>query len=210
MEKYLPYPYNLVMDILQIDAECGADLLKKAFNIEPDRDFEPSVEYMLNTLPNPTHVTWIHLRYKEGMTLRQIGEQFDRHPETVRQRIEKSLRRLRQYNRLDLIRFGGIRGLLYQYDKLPKLYPHVQPIGTSLDDIQISTRTYNVLKRAGIDTLEDAQDCTFSQLCNLPKMGKACMRELIDILKEHDIEIPHMTEYDRSWLFGNKDKHCRI
>lgn len=57
--------------------------------------------------------------------------------------------------------------------------------GVSIDELNLSVRTYNVLKRAGIETIEQIQEMSDADLAMIRNFSKGCMDEVHSKLEEH-------------------------
>ena len=61
--------------------------------------------------------------------------------------------------------------------------PSVKALETSIDDLDLSVRAYNCLKRAGILTLHDLVDKTETEMMKIRNLGKKSLKEVIDKVK---------------------------
>lgn len=59
----------------------------------------------------------------------------------------------------------------------------------SLDDIEISIRSYNCLRRAGFNTLEEISKLSLNDLMKIRNLGRQNFIEILSILKDYDYEI---------------------
>lgn len=57
--------------------------------------------------------------------------------------------------------------------------------GTAIDELNLSVRTYNVLKRAGVETIEEIQSMTGARLIMIRNMSKRCIDEVRSKLEEY-------------------------
>ena len=62
--------------------------------------------------------------------------------------------------------------------------PNVKILETSIDDLDLSVRAYNCLKRAGILTLKNLVDKTENEMMKIRNLGKKSLKEVIDKVKE--------------------------
>lgn len=58
-----------------------------------------------------------------------------------------------------------------------------------IDDLDFSVRTYNCLKRQGIETLEELRNYSADELMNIRNFGSKSYDEVVDKLKEYGFEI---------------------
>lgn len=61
--------------------------------------------------------------------------------------------------------------------------PNLKALETSIDDLDLSVRAYNCLKRAGILTLHDLVDKTEGEMMKIRNLGKKSLKEVIDKVK---------------------------
>ena len=61
--------------------------------------------------------------------------------------------------------------------------PNVKALETSIDDLDLSVRAYNCLKRAGILTLRDLTDKSENEMMKIRNLGKKSLKEVIDKVK---------------------------
>ena len=71
----------------------------------------------------------------------------------------------------------GIMNAKQEDSKLKKLE-------TSIDDLDLSVRAYNCLKRAGVNTLGDLTEKTELEMMKIRNLGKKSLKEVIDKIKE--------------------------
>ena len=58
-----------------------------------------------------------------------------------------------------------------------------------IDSLELSVRSYNCLKRAGFETLEDLSKLSYRELTQIKNLGKKSVEEIIEKLSEHDIHL---------------------
>lgn len=66
--------------------------------------------------------------------------------------------------------------------------------GTEIEELDLSVRAYNCLKRAGITTLEQLSMMTIEDFLHVRNLGRKSMEEVIKKLKEYGIEIKEERE----------------
>lgn len=62
--------------------------------------------------------------------------------------------------------------------------PSLKALETSIDDLDLSVRAYNCLKRAGILTLHDLVDKSENEMMKIRNLGKKSLKEVIDKIKD--------------------------
>jgi DNA-directed RNA polymerase subunit alpha len=65
--------------------------------------------------------------------------------------------------------------------------PAVRARDVKVDDLDFSNRTYNCLKRQGIETLEELRNYSEEELMNIRNFGQKSLDEVIDKLKEYNL-----------------------
>ena len=66
---------------------------------------------------------------------------------------------------------------------------HIDYSKINIEMMDLSVRSYNCLKRAGINTLSDLQNYTISQLSMVRNLGKKCTDEVIEKLNDYGITL---------------------
>lgn len=74
----------------------------------------------------------------------------------------------------------AIKGLMKQNMEDPKQ----KALETSIDDLELSVRAYNCLKRAGINNVQDLVNKTENEMMKIRNLGKKSLKEVIDKIKE--------------------------
>ena len=80
----------------------------------------------------------------------------------------------------DLNSIADVTGLLT--DK--EVDPGVKALETPVDDLDLSVRAYNCLKRAGIHTLSDLTSMSETEMMKIRNLGKKSLKEVIDKIKD--------------------------
>lgn len=163
------YPINLLASVLKIDFDNDE---------EPTDIWHYDIRRFkeLICLLNDREQRVLQMRFQYGMTLDEVGATFDLNRERIRQIQIKAERKLRTwlltkgctivtreaYNELK----GRYTSLLAEYEKLRIAYekiantenedtPKADISLINLEDMDLTVRSYNCLKRAGINTLQD-------------------------------------------------------
>lgn len=238
-----PWPYNLIAEIFDVLSynkvylsEEDTEKLKTFISPLP----EPHKNTILNILADPKlspisddqmdglncametlsdrEQKAVHLYYKDGKNLDEIGKEFGVTRERIRQIIRKGVRKLRHPSRTKLIRYG-VRGLELQSAKekerliqekmkdieklteqLESMEENVKKISEEkgmeeyvvagipvpLEELELSVRSYNCLKRRNVrtsnDIIELINDKTLHKVRNL---GKKSVEEIFEKLNEY-------------------------
>ena len=83
----------------------------------------------------------------------------------------------------DLNEIANVTGLL----KEEEIDPKQKTLETSIDDLDLSVRAYNCLKRAGIHTLNDLTSKTELEMNKIRNLGKKSLKEVMD--KVYELEL---------------------
>jgi DNA-directed RNA polymerase subunit alpha len=67
--------------------------------------------------------------------------------------------------------------------------PTTRARDVKVDDLDFSNRTYNCLKRQGIETLEELRNYSEEELMNIRNFGQKSLDEVIEKLKEYNLEL---------------------
>ncbi len=77
----------------------------------------------------------------------------------------------------------AIKGLMKQNEDDPKQ----KALERSIDDLELSVRAYNCLKRAGINTVSDLVGKSENEMLKIRNLGKKSFKEVVDKVKEMDL-----------------------
>ena len=178
-----PYPDNLLYDIF-----CGE------WEYPRPADFDGSLEYVLHSLTERERRV-LDFRYKDGLTFEEIGKRECVTRERIRQIHAKSFRKLRHPERLNYLKYG-VSGVIARQTEnareaalasLPK--PDIKPEDITLEELELSVRSYNCLKRAGVNTLRNVSEMTFDELCHVRNLGKRSIDEICAVLTKYGIRL---------------------
>lgn len=179
----LTYPDNLLYDIFGGEWEYPRPA-----------DFDGSMEYVLHSLTERERRI-LDFRYKDGLTFEAIGKRECVTRERIRQIHAKSLRKLRHPDRLNYLKYG-VSGVIARKTEsareaalasLPK--PDIKPEDITLEGLELSVRSYNCLKRAGMNTMRDVAEMTFDELCHVRNLGKKSVDEICAVLTGYGIRL---------------------
>ena len=177
-----PYPDNLLYDIF------GGE-----WEFPRPSDFDGSLEYVLHSLAERERRV-LDFRYKDGLTFEEIGKRFCVTRERIRQIHAKALRKLRHPGRLNYLKYG-VSGVIDRKTEnareaaLASLPKPDKPEDITLEELELSVRSYNCLKRAGMNTLRDVSEMTFDELCHVRNLGKHSLDEICAALTNYGIRL---------------------
>lgn len=188
-----PYPYNLLDEVIRGRWESVLNT-----------DQEAGLEYALSTLTEREQRA-IAEYFGNGGTLESTAKLFNVTRERVRQIIAKAVRKLRHPMRFKIIKYGldgwnrrkAIEQEDLMLDEQEAMLIHRRAIveqlldekverytGTTIEDMDLSFRTYNCLRRAGIRTLNDLLDYARNNgeygLQRIRNLGRKSVAELYE------------------------------
>lgn len=188
------YPYNLAVEV------AGGD----------DSDiysiYIPALLESLKTLTDREQKI-LEMRFRHYMTLEQCGKVYGVTCNRIRQIEAKAIRKLRhprnyKHWKMDVLdtawEIAKERDALkLKVLRLSKLVPDVSTIPVDdildtdvpIDNMELSVRAYNCLKRAGFDTIESLRGVTVDRLMRVHNLGRKSMKEVINKLAEWGIEV---------------------
>ena len=187
-------------------------LLDELYSMRPDEvpvehpvDLEASILYAINTLSDRTRAM-IVMRYRDKLSYAAIAKEYSVTQERVRQLIMKGMRQLRHPSRMIYIKLG-VQGAMIQAKKeaaekardravveyLATLKLEELEIDTAkgqkniymtrLDDLCLSVRAYNCLRRCGNETVGDVMKMSADELRRVRNLGT---RSYSDIIREFE------------------------
>lgn len=190
------YPFNLALVVM---GDKRHDDLYKVY--------APGLIKAIETLTDREQKV-LDLRYRNGLTLEQTGMRFNVTRERIRQVEARAIRKLRQPSRskhwyLDTINKAfeidaerarlereneDLKARLAKYETLPKT--KAEPKKVDIADMELSVRSYNCLKRAGINYVSDLEGMTCEKLKKVRNFGRRSIEEVVSRAREFGIEIP--------------------
>lgn len=170
----------------------------------------------------------LRMRFDERLTLEQCGKRLDITRERIRQIEAKAIRKLRHPSRVREFtsvpmtalaeKQADYDRLAFEYDRLAKAFELVagkkaesstveeiaraaDVFNIPVDDLGLSVRAYNALRRVGKDTLGDIAEMTESQLYKVRNLGAKSRKEVRDVLASYGLAL----KYARSDKNENMD-----
>lgn len=94
-----------------------------------------------------------------------------------------------QLDKIDSPEFtDAIRGLMKQNEEDPKQ----KILETSIDDLELSVRAYNCLKRAAINNVQDLVNKSENEMMKIRNLGRKSLKEVMDKIKEMGLSLEMM------------------
>lgn len=180
-------------------------------------DFEGSLAYTLSLL-EPIKRELILERYKERMTYIDIVSRRTFGSERARQIVARGMRELRHPSRLRFIKYGvaavmikeketaaakarerateeAVRNYLFETAKEAEkgiIKDKAVLYKVRLENVNLSTRTYNCLRRACCETIGDVMAMTGDQLMRIRGLGLGSQNEIVTKLELMGFDTLHL------------------
>lgn len=189
IKKCVPYPYNV---------------LKSAHlsELKVDSYFMDNFESIMNEICRDREVYCVELFFKEGKTLEAIGKKLGITRERIRQIIAIAVRKFSHYvysyetkqkiERDFADRHAFREQLIEEYKKNGVITPEMEfefgelkpgklhDYDLSIDELDLSVRSFNCLRRAGIKSIKQLTYMTEDEIMKIRNMGKKSLREIRD------------------------------
>ena len=143
-----------------------------------NNDIIATFQYVLYLCCTERERNFLFKYYGENMTYCQIAIEESLSEETIRQTVKESLQKLNGYR--DILRCGLKE---WHFSKIRELEASCQKSETVPDKLEIlnlSTRTYHILKRAGIRSLTELTELTVRELSSRRYIGQKTIDEIVD------------------------------
>jgi len=195
-ELFAVYPFSLAFHIFENK--------ERALGI-----YIPNLSVVLELL-SEKEAGVLQKRFRDKMTLQAIGEVYGVGRERIRQIEAKALRKLRHpvyANMLLAVPLTEMKKEKEAYRSLNKKYEEllvaleseaakqidlkelVQAISVPIEDLDLSVRSYNCLRRAGKITLDDIAKMSRQELMRIRNLGRACGAEIEHVLRNRGIRM---------------------
>ena len=201
------YPFNLLEDIVDdIDDEGEAKM--RLYSAE-------TLNRLITERLTERERRVLELRYRDNKTLQEVGDIFSFTRERTRQIELKAFWKLRrQIHEAAVVPAGEYDALNRECDRMKaeiesyknkccseKTDSEKQAVSESLhkkkhhlDNVMLSVRSYNRLRRAGFTYLEDLQGVPYYDLMAIPGLGYKSFCEIYDRMLEFGLEPPSIPQ----------------
>lgn len=193
-----PYPRNLFCALF------GDEFASESYTITADMVL--GLDYALSTLTEQQQSV-LKCRFTQNKSLQSIANAMELSRERIRQIEVKALRCLRYPSRSCFIRNGLVAnfqlllekeymegyedGSIHTRNKLTNEYPDDSKLSMPIEELDLSIRSFNCLKRVGINTIADC--IHYENPREIYKLGKISRLEVADALSKFGIR---NTEWD--------------
>lgn len=212
------YPYNIACAIAQSGQEMDARL---------DAAWDVYVPGLIEAIEScaEREQRVLELRFKNAMSLDEVGERFNVTRERIRQVEAKALRRLRAKKSLWSVKareekaekaFDSERKALIKKltekegagdlpEDIRKGFETEDP-HAALEELDVSIRLFNCLKKVGAKTIGDMRFLTEHEVMRTRSFGAGCSEELKTLMEKHGVSFLTVAVGDTSdigWLFDS-------
>ena len=211
------YPHNLLDAIAA--ANQNNDNAVWEYLIPPD--LLGTIEYVLHTFISTREAGILRLRFQRKETLEKIAEIYGISRERVRVVVENTLKRLCNPESLNYLRYGIYKATQKEIDsaiekvrmsELASAVAYLQQLSidknyadkntlivtaeTSIEELNLSVRCFNCLKRAGINKVGDLEKMTFRNFQRIRNFGVSTRNEFIEKLASYGVSFQQGTDAD--------------
>ena len=152
------YPYNLVRAVLGDEFDLFLTYVPGVYKaMESLMDIEREI---------------LKYVFKEGWTLRKIGEIYKHTGSWAEQMKERAIRKMKYPSRYKLF-------TLFKYEMISPEPVDSAILNADIEELGLSLRAYNCLKRYGIKTIGDLVILTPEELMDIRNMGKNSRDDII-------------------------------
>lgn len=211
VSRTVDYPHDLLDEILRTYYYSEKiNRYSRSFIVDWNiiiKNFDANWEYLKKTL-TPREERVIDAYYKEGLTLGEIAKEFDVTRARIQQIQSKAIRRLslptkvnmliqnvEKLSERDSLKTEIEQEILYLQKELWKIKntPEVffeenkerLKIDIDIEELDLSVRSFNCLKRAGIYTVRDLIQKTEEELLKVRNLGRKSCKEVKTILNNN-------------------------
>lgn len=206
--QQLTWPENLITEI-GLEAVFGADSYSPL-----NEDQLEGLEYALDLLKEKEK-TAVILRYREHKTLKETGDYFALSTERIRQIIRKSIRKLRNSDRMVYYRDGYQGTKRKREERKLRIRESVEKNGlmktlaeVDIRECELSVRAFNCLHRAGMDTLGQVVESMNRdpwEILRIRNLGIKCLEEVVNKLEEYGIDCDTLRE-EAKFFYGENNR----
>ena len=176
--RKLPWPRNIWSTILR----------KEVSEKELPEDWEQALKYIFEARLDAKKAEILRYYFQGGMTFQEIGDIYGLTLETIRQHASKAIRTMRHPSWRVFLIYGLEKGkaVLAEERTVAKRQRQdgrsVVAKDCRIETLDLSVRTFNCLKRAGINTVEQLVQCSDEDLARVRNLGTRSLQEIKDRL----------------------------
>lgn len=212
------YPYNLIPLINGEDDESDI----RAWEEDNKVYYSPRlIEEVMTQHLTERENKILQMRYEWGMSLEEVGKELGVTRERIRQVEARAIRKLKHQYYKGTIRcvpeseLREAQGeadhykeqaeyLQAELDKIRNITPEQRTeaekkgtfLETSIDELDLSVRSYKCCKRAGINTLGDLCGKTYTEMQKVRNLGKKSLQEIENKMNEYGLRFKQEAKED--------------
>lgn len=157
-------------------------------------DIDETIEYLLHIIfsntPNDADILRKHFKY--GKTYADIACEYQDTAEHIQQLANRAIGKFQYPTCIDCLGNGifrlimHYRGFYGRYSNSNDVPDFVTPV-TEIGVLNLSVRSENGLRRAGINTIGDLEKMTTKELLGIRNLGKRSYDEIVSMLRLYNI-----------------------
>ena len=157
-------------------------------------DIDETIEYLLHIIfsntPNDADILRKHFKY--GKTYTDIACEYQDTEEHIQHLANRAIGKFQYPTCIDCLGKGIFkvimqnRGFFGRFSGNNDVPDFVTPV-TEIDDLSLSVRSENALRRAGINTIADLEKMTTKELLGIRNLGKRSYDEIVSMLRLYNI-----------------------
>ncbi len=192
MEHYIPY-FGPEYYPMQLGIAAWPENLYNAIGSEciPPYNNEQinGLQYLLdNTLTNTEKIVLLS-RFKNAETLTAIAKKLGCTTHNVMQTEKHAVRKMAKPNRKRIMELGKEKADEIAYKLITNDTTNSQTNNTPIEELNLSTRTYNALIRKGIKFISELTDNTETDLLKIRNLGEKGVTEIKTELAKYSLYI---------------------
>lgn len=206
MRSMCEWPMNVINVLHEKNPEVPVDPSKMP------NDFFATFEYILSTAITARDRMEIMMYFKDGLSYYQISKSFDCSGSRIQSRIAHTLRRLAHWSRVNILKVGidqhikdmtqvsydrgykyGLRDGLARGEEIAMntirgVLRAKASENTTIEEMDLSVRSYNCLKRAGYEVVKNVADATNEEIAAIRNLGLKSLREIAQRLETDGVK----------------------
>lgn len=157
-------------------------------------DIDETIEYLLHIIfsntPNDADILRKHFKY--GKTYADIACEYQDTAEHIQQLANRAIGKFQYPTCIDCLGMGIFKVIMQnrrffgRFSGNNDVPDFVTPV-TEIDDLSLSVRSENALRRAGINTIADLEKMTTKELLGIRNLGKRSYDEIVSMLRLYNI-----------------------
>lgn len=186
----LSYPENILIDELGIEKSVTSwdneflccPYAPMYFNETIVPNFDKNLMLITNLTQREKTALFYH--YRDGLTFKEIGNNFGVSQARTYQIVKKALAKLRNKRKLFITSYA-LNAKKFKKNEEDNFEISELPVEEQdISVLDISTRSYNALKRKGIHTIEQLTGVSLKELFRMRNLGMKSVKEILKAVKD--------------------------